>query len=135
MKTINSIQLLGYVGKDSTLTTTNQGLEVAGLSIATSTQKKGGDKITQWHNCVAFGKTAELVGQYAKKGARIYVEGEMQYSEYEKDGVSKISAKVVINNVSFIDFLGEGESMPRQQSQPRQAPKAVAAPFDSDIPF
>ena len=134
MRTINKITLLGYVGRDSELTVTAQGLEVAGLSVATSIVKKSGEKVTQWHNCVAFGKTAELVGQYARKGARIYIEGEMQYSEYEKEGVKMLSAKVVINTVSFIDFADSGE-----QKQAAPAPKKAAyqaAPIDdSDIPF
>lgn len=131
MRTINRIQLLGYVGRDSELTVTNQGLEVAGLSIATSTMKKNGEKVTQWHNCVAFGKTAELVAQYAKKGARIFVDGEMQYSDYEKDGVKMLSAKVVVNMVSFIDFDSETpKHAPAAQAQKRQE----AFP-DDDIPF
>lgn len=129
MRTINKIHLLGYVGKDCTMTTTAQGLEVAGLSLATSALKKNGEKVTQWHNCVAFGKTAELLAQYAKKGARMYVEGEMQYSEYEKDGVKMLSAKVVIHTTSFIDF-GE-DSEPKKTPTPAQKKED---PYD-DIPF
>ena len=134
MKTINKIHLLGYVGKDCTITHTAQGLEVAGLSLATSALKKSGEKVTQWHNCVAFGKTAELISQYAKKGYRVYVEGEMQYSEYEKEGVKMLSAKVVVNTVSFIDFDDS-----REQKQTAPAPKKAAYQAaqldDSDIPF
>lgn len=134
MRTINKITLLGYVGRDSELTVTAQGLEVAGLSIATSALKKSGEKVTQWHNCVAFGKTAELVAQYAKKGARIYVEGEMQYSEYDKDGVKMLSAKVVINTVSFIDFADSGEQ--KQAAPAAKKPAYQPAQLDdSDIPF
>lgn len=131
MRTINKIQLLGYVGRDPEMNATTQGLEVAGISIATSNVKKNGDKVTQWHNCVAFGKTAELVAQYAKKGSRIYVEGEMQYSEYEKDGVKMFSAKVVINAVSFIDFESD-----TPKSAPAQQRRQEKPPIDeSDIPF
>lgn len=133
MRTINKITLLGYVGRDSELNHTAQGLEVAGLSIATSNTKKTGEKVTQWHNCVAFGKTAEIIGQYAKKGARIYIEGEMQYSEYEKEGVKMLSAKVVINTASFIDFPDDAEQ--NQVAQPKKTAYKSAQIPDDGIPF
>lgn len=133
MLTVNKITLLGYVGGEPDSKTTAQGLNVTGLSVATSTKKKTGEQITQWHNCVAFGKTAELVNQYAKKGSKIYIDGEMQYSSYEKDGVKMTSSKVVINNVSFIDISDTQE--PRQQAAQRQKPRNEVQIDDSDIPF
>lgn len=129
MRTINKIHVLGYVGRDSELNKTSSGLEVAGVSIATSTLKKDGEKVTQWHNCVAFGKTAELLATYAKKGARIYVEGEMQYSEYEKEGVRMLSAKILISAMSFIDFEVDAAK------QQKPLPKKQETMDDDDFPF
>lgn len=134
MRTVNKITLLGYVGRDSEMTVTAQGLEVAGLSLATSALKKNGEKVTQWHNCVAFGKTAELLGQYAKKGCRMYVEGEMQYSEYEKEGVKMLSAKVVINTMSFIDFAAD-EEQKQSAPAPKKSAYQAAQIEDDGIPF
>lgn len=130
MRTINKIILLGYVGQDCNVNVTAQGLKVAGFSLATSIVKKDGAKVTQWHNCVAFAKTADIVEQFAKKGARLYIDGEMQYSEYEKEGVKMLSAKVVVNTISVIDFKEDDTS----RAAP-QAAKKQPAFDDSDFPF
>lgn len=135
MRTINRITILGYAGKDCVLNNTKSGVEVAGISIATSTKKTSGEQITQWHNCVAFGKTAELLAQFGRKGARMYVEGEMQYSDYEKDGVKMLSAKVLINTVSFIDFPEAQEETAKPVSYAHSPHAYNPADDGSGIPF
>ena len=130
MRTINKIIILGYVGQDCKVNQSSQGLPIAGFSLATSVKKKDGTEATQWHNCVGFGKTAEILGQFAKKGARLYIEGEMQYSEYEREGVKMLSAKVVVNTLSVIDF--------KESEAPKAAHNAAKKDFefdDSDVPF
>lgn len=140
MKSVNKVILMGAVGKDPEIRYTAQNLCVANFSLATSKKAKDKSDVTQWHNVVAFGKTGELVESYVSKGAKLYIEGELQYQEYEKDGVKRIATKVVIQDMSFLGDSGnQGASQGKQKasgSGKRAAPSP--APFemeDDSIPF
>jgi single-strand DNA-binding protein len=83
-----------------------KGTQIANFSIATSKEWKddSGEKQekTEWHNIVAFRKTAEIVGKYLTKGRQVYVEGELQTRSWEQDGVKKYRTEVIANNIQFV---------------------------------
>lgn len=106
---MNKAILHGNVGKDPVIKKLGE-TSVANFSIATQSFRKdqSGNKVTDWHNIVAWGKLAELSEKYIKKGSAIIVEGEIQYRNYDnKDG-----QKVYITEISAsaIHFTGKKES-------------------------
>lgn len=141
-KSINTVALLGHVGRDPKKVDLKGGNSLASFSLATS-RSMGRDKpeITQWHQCVAWGgeksKLADLVMQLVAKGSRVYVTGELRYREWEKDGVKHTSAEIVI-----ADFVLCGGTDGRSaQDSPYAKPgvparaKAVAAARNADEDF
>lgn len=101
MKYINRATIQGMIGKDPEFKTTSGGLPVVNFSIATTRKIKEVDT-TQWHRCVAFGKMADSIGQAVKKGFRIHVEGEIQYQDYEVEGIKRTSTKIVVTDASIL---------------------------------
>lgn len=139
MKSVNKVTLIGAVGKDPEVRYTQAGMAIANFSLATSKKNKEKNDVTQWHNVVAFQKTAELVEQYVKKGSKLYIEGELQYQEYEKDGERRFATKVVVNDMSFLGDNGNHSSNQGTQKAAGNSKKA-ASPVeeefdDSEIPF
>lgn len=128
MSSINKVILVGRVGKDPEVKQIPSG-SVANFSLATSEsyKDKNGEKVetTEWSNCVAFGKLAEIIGQYVAKGSLLYVEGKLKTDKYTKDGVDKYSTKIVINEMKMLGGKPEVAS----QSVP------VAALSLDDVPF
>jgi single-strand DNA-binding protein len=106
---VNKVILIGNLGRDPELRYIPSGQPVASFTVATSesyTDRSGArQKRTEWHNIVAWGKLAELCGQYLKKGRQIYVEGRISNRQYEaKDGSGKRSRTEIVAQV--IQFLG-----------------------------
>ncbi|WP_029034507.1 single-stranded DNA-binding protein [Salinimicrobium terrae] len=103
----NKVQLIGHVGNAPEILTMESGKKLAKFSIATNETYKNnkGEKITdtQWHNVVAWGKTAELIENYVPKGKEIGVEGKLTSRSYEdKDGIKKYITEVVCNEVLLL---------------------------------
>jgi single-strand DNA-binding protein len=100
---MNKVTLIGNVGKDPELRTIGDN-QVVSFSLATTRRfkDKDGNKVTDWHSVQAWGKTAELIAQYVHKGDRLAVEGEIQYREYEKDGVKRQAVNINCNEVEFL---------------------------------
>lgn len=101
----NSVRLVGRVGNTPETKTFDNSTKVT-LSLATSdfyyNDKKEKIETTQWHNIVAWGKTAELIQKYVEKGKEIAVEGKLTYRTYEdKEGVKRSITEIVINEVLF----------------------------------
>jgi single-strand DNA-binding protein len=139
MKSVNRVTLMGAVGKDPEIRHSQQGLCIASFSLATSKKQKDKDPVTQWHNIVAFGKTGELVESYVTKGSKLYIEGELQYQEYEKDGEKRYATKIVINDMSFLgDNSNQGATQGKQKAS-GSGKKASQPPLqefeDDSIPF
>jgi single-strand DNA-binding protein len=100
----NKVQLIGHVGNDPEILNLESGKKLAKFSIATNESYKNnkGEKITdtQWHNIVAWGKTAELIETYVPKGKEIGIEGKLTSRSYEdKDGVKKYITEVVCSEL------------------------------------
>lgn len=103
----NKVQLIGHVGNAPEILTLESGKKLAKFSIATNETYKNnkGEKITdtQWHNVVAWGKTAELIETYVPKGKEIGVEGKLTSRTYEdKDGIKRYVTEVVCNELLLL---------------------------------
>ena len=128
----NRAVVLGRVGKDPVIKHTTDGNQIASFSLATSSfSNRNGEKkeYTEWHNLVCYGRTAELVANYVKKGTQLLAEGSLKTSKYEKDGVERYTTQIV---VSSIQLLG-GNTVPSEKKEMFvPGPKEYG---DSDVPF
>jgi single-strand DNA-binding protein len=114
-KSVNKVILLGNVGKDPEIKATASGTVVATFSIATSERFK--DKTgnwqdrTEWHNLVAYQRTAEIVRDYVKKGNKLYIEGRLQTSSWDDKttGQKKYKTEIIVNDLSLLSGRGEGD--------------------------
>ena len=166
MASVNKVILVGNLGRDPEIRYMPSGEPVANITIATSSKYKSktGEMVeeTEWHRVTFFGKLAEIVGQYLKKGRPVYVEGRIKTRKYtDKDGVEKYATDVIANEMQMLggregmgepsqDEGGGYDSAPRR---PAPAPQRSAAPapaarqapaprpasgfddMDDDIPF
>jgi single-strand DNA-binding protein len=119
MASLNKTILIGYLGRDPEITYTPSGICCCRLSIATTenwNDKNTGEKRekTEWHKVVFWGKPAEIIGKYMTKGKQMYVEGRLQTSSYEKDGVTRYSTDII--GAGF-QFLGGGQEQTQGQQQ------------------
>lgn len=118
---INKVILVGNVGRDPEMQSTPSGQSVAKFSVATSRKWKSRDgerkEETQWHNCVAWGRTAEVIAQYVTKGKQLYVEGRMQTNSWEdrETGKKQYRTEVIVENFQFLGGKSDG-SQQRQSS-------------------
>lgn len=131
---LNKAMLIGNVGKDPEISTYGDGNNVARLSLATSekrTDKTTGavTNVTQWHNVVAFGKLAEIIEKYVKKGSKLYVEGQIRYEDYtDKEGVKKTFTRIYADVVRMLDSKRDDEQA--------ATPAATSpAPFADGLPW
>jgi single-strand DNA-binding protein len=152
---INKVILVGNLGKDPEIRYTPSGAAVANITLATSESwkdKQTGEQQerTEWHRVVFFGRLAEIVGEYLKKGAQIYVEGKIKTDKYQdkETGQDRYSTNIVGNEMQMLGGRGSGSSMSGSdmnfdQSQPAAkasggspaAPVGITDDFDDDIPF
>jgi len=104
----NKVQLIGHLGFDPEIKTLANGTKVARISLATTDYWKDnkGEKQsdTQWHRLSVWGKTAEIVEQYLKKGSQLMVEGRLKYDEYlDKEGQKRYTTEIVVNDLMLLD--------------------------------
>ena len=145
---INHVVVAGRLGRDPELKQTPQGTQVASFSIATNRNwkdKNTGEKReeTEWVNCVAWGRTAEVIAQYFTKGKEIYIEGRMQTRSWEKDGQKRYSTEVVVGSFQFVGSANAQTTGGVAPSEDQPAPAAdvptVEYPDEDinpdDIPF
>jgi single-strand DNA-binding protein len=133
------LTLLGNLSRDPELVTTKGGTVLCRFSVPHN-YKRGEDENVTWFNCVAFGKSAEFVNQYFKKGKPILVKGRVELHTWEaNDGGQKTDLQVVVDRVSFVpsDFSEKDEGQREEPSQTergrqRQEP---AAKKSSDSPW
>ncbi len=168
MASVNKVIIVGNLGRDPEIRYMPSGDAIANIAVATSYKSKDRNtgeqkELTEWHRISFFGRLAEIVGQYLKKGSSVYVEGRLQTRKYtDKDGVEKYATDIIAEQMQMLggrqgmgDAGGGGgmddsgyDGQP-QQSRPapaRQAPPAPAArpapkpapnfsDMDDDIPF
>jgi single-strand DNA-binding protein len=114
-KSINSVTILGNVGNLPEIRSTGGGTTVASFSIATSYKAKDREEVTTWHNITAFGRTAEIVRDYVRKGSKLYVEGRLDNQQWEKDGQQHYKTVIIVNELVMLDGGAKREE-PRQEN-------------------
>jgi single-strand DNA-binding protein len=164
MASVNKVIIVGNLGRDPEIRYMPSGDAIANIAVATSYKSKDRNtgeqkETTEWHRISFFGRLAEIVGQYLKKGSSVYVEGRLQTRKYtDKDGVEKYATDIVAENMQMLggrqgmggdagmDDGGYDSAPSRPAPAPRQAPAAPAArpapkpapnfsDMDDDIPF
>lgn len=108
-RSVNRITLVGNVGSDPDIRHTAAGTPVAHLSLATNRRfrRNGEDQErTDWHRLTFWARSAETVERYVRRGARLYVEGRLEYGSYERDGQSVPTADVIVHEFMFLDPAG-----------------------------
>ena len=155
-KSVNKVILLGNLGKDPEVKYTPSGVPVAKFSLATNERykDKGGEwqDRTEWHNIVAWQRLAEIVGEYVKKGSKIYIEGRLQTSSWEdkQSGEKKYRTEIIASDLVLLSGRGEGgggggehegrssrgaaanSSFDQRTHEDEHAPTEIT---DEDIPF
>lgn len=145
MASLNKVTLIGHLGRDPEMRTFPSGDRAANVSIATTEKwkdKQSGEmkEATEWHNLVFTGRMAEIVGEYLEKGSQIYVEGSLRTRKWEKDGVTRYSTEIRVNELKMLGGR-EGGERPAPAPRPAAAPRAAApassgfADMDDDIPW
>jgi single-strand DNA-binding protein len=147
-KTVNKVLLLGNVGKDPEIASTNGGTLVAKLSLATSERFK--DKQgewqdrTEWHNLIAYARGAEILRDYVRKGSKLYVEGRLTTRSWDdKESGKKIyRTEIVVGDISLLSDGGRsGKTASDQRPSRDERPDEPAGGFDGlgitddDVPF
>jgi len=151
---VNKVILIGNLGSDPEVRYLANGDAVANVSLATSESWK--DKATgqpqertEWHRLVFYRRGAEVVGQYLKKGSKIYVEGSLRTRQWEKDGVKHYTTEVIASSMQMLDRPGEAQDGGQPAANRAASPKRDARParddaqgepagfdgFDDGIPF
>jgi single-strand DNA-binding protein len=133
-KSVNKVILVGNLGKDPEIKYTPSGTPVAKFSLATNERYK--DKAgewqdrTEWHNIVAWQRLAEIVGEYVKKGAKIYIEGRIQTSSWDdkQSGEKKYRTEIIAQDLVLLG--GRGEGVGDGESRASRGASASTAGFD-----
>ena len=165
MASVNKVIIVGNLGRDPEIRYMPSGDAIANIAVATSYKSKDRNsgeqkELTEWHRISFFGRLAEIVGQYLKKGSSVYVEGRLQTRKYtDKYGIERYATDIIAENMQMLggrQGMGGGDSYSADDSYdappsrpapaPRQAPPAPAArpqpkpapnfsDMDDDIPF
>lgn len=150
-KGLNTVYLIGNLGRDPETRYTPNNTAVTNFSVATAESEKRGERWedhTEWHNVVCFGRTAEVASEYLRKGSRVHIQGKLRTSSWEKDGVKKYRTEIICRDLTMLD----GKSDRTQQSgggnkgwqtggswgaqPPAKSDNAQSqADFDDEIPF
>jgi len=135
---LNRCEFIGRLGKDPEQRYMPNGKAVTKFSIACGDDYKdqNGEKVqrTEWVTLVAFGRLAEVIAEYLRKGSKIYVAGKIHTNKWDKDGQTHYSTEIVVNQMQMLDSNRNGTNAPA--SEPASEPDmASAGDFDSDIPF
>lgn len=123
----NKVIMIGNMVKDPELRRTNSGKAVCTFTIAVKRRRQD---VTDFHDCVAWEKTAETISQYFYKGKEILVEGEMQKRSYEKDGQKRWVAELRVDTFGFVGRKDDGE-----RTQFSDAQYTESDDEDGDLPF
>src|SRR5437660_11860418 len=137
MKSVNKVILIGNLGKDPEVQSTQSGLPVARLTLATNERFK--DKRgewqdgTEWHNVVLWQRLAEIAGEYLKKGSKVYVEGRLQTRSWDDKNTNqkKYMTEVVVSDLVLLGGRGEGAA---QEAGAARSRGAAANDFDQRRP-
>ncbi len=152
-KGINKVILIGHLGADPEVRHMPNGTAVANINLATSESWK--DKVTgepqdrtEWHRVVLFQRLAEIVAEYLKKGAKVYIEGRLQTRKWQDKttGQDRYTTEIIANEMQMLDSRGSSNkesasftpnnsyaARPKQEAS--QSVEMASEAFDDDIPF
>jgi single-strand DNA-binding protein len=160
MKSVNKVILIGHLGKDPEVKYTQGSMPVAKFTLATNERQKDKDgqwqDRTEWHNIVAFQRTAEVVGEYLKKGRQVYIEGSLRTGSWDdkETGKKMYKTDILVNDLVLLGggrgeggggaYAGSsrgaavssgGSNLDQSAPEPEHAPVASSPITDEDIPF
>ena len=152
MASVNKVILVGNLGADPETRYMPSGDAIANIRIATTDKwkdKASGEmkEATEWHRISFFGRLAEIVGQYCKKGSQIYVEGRIRTRKYQdkETGQDRYSTEIVAESMQLLGSRqGQGDAPPKEYSGggggaggggAKKAPAGGFGDMDDDIPF
>ncbi len=143
--TINKVIIIGRLGKDPDMRYAPSGTAIASFSVATNHSVKDAEgswnEQTEWHNIKTFGRQAEFVGEYLKKGRQVFLEGRLQTSSWEdQGGQKKYRTEIIASNVQFIGSKSDSDSTeapPAKETNEPAPDDQVSAPpaEEDDLPF
>jgi single-strand DNA-binding protein len=155
-KSVNKVILIGNLGKDPEVKFTPSGTPVAKFSLATNERFKDKEgqwqDRTEWHNITAWARTAEIAGEYLKKGNKVYIEGSLRTHSWDdkQTNQKKYMTEIIVNDLVLLGGRGEGAGDSAGQARgaaaasgnnfdqrtPEPDPAAASSPIsDEDIPF
>lgn len=145
---VNKVILIGNLGRDPEMRYTPAGAAVASVTLATTESwkdKQSGEnqERTEWHRVVFYQRLAEIVGEYLRKGSKIYLEGRLQTRKWQdKGGQDRYTTEIIAESMQMLDSGRSGQhsnAEPNIASDkaelPYSAPTEPAGEFDDDIPF
>lgn len=153
MAGVNKVIIVGNLGRDPETRYTASGSAITNITVATSESwkdKNTGQKEerTEWHRVVFFSKLAEIAAQYLRKGSKVYIEGSLRTSSYEKEGQKHYRTDIVANEMQMLDSRGTNNtgapanneeyatgSSSRAPAAQSEQPAGNFDQFDDDIPF
>ena len=140
-RSVNRVTLLGNVGKDPEIRSTPGGVMVASFGLATSDRQKDAQgnwqDRTEWHNLVAFTRTAEIVRDYVKKGSKLYIEGKIQTRSWDdkESGQKRYRTEIIVNELVLLSSREEGSGGASASGYSRPASSGSStASFDQRPP-
>lgn len=153
MSSVNKVIIVGSIGRDPECKVLQDGTHVANLSVATNkswVDKKTGNKQSEveWHSLVFYGRTAEIAGQYCKKGGLIYIEGRLKTRKWQdQNGVDRYKTEIIVDVLQLLGSKSESHQSESNTSSKAYAdvrnkpiqqvmrnPKNISD-FEDDIPF
>ena len=145
MSSYQQVTILGNVGRDPEVKYSADGKAIVNLSVATSRKWKSQDgekhEETEWHRITFFGRSAEVVGEFIRKGNRFFCTGYLKTRKWQdKDGNDRYTTEIIGEQFQLLDRNdgGDREEAPApRQSKPAAKPQRAAVPadMDDDIPF
>ncbi len=145
---LNKVMIIGNLGADPEIRHTGDGRAVANLTVATNERWKSRDgdqqERTEWHKVVAFGKLAEIIEKYMKKGSNAYFEGRIQTRKWQdKEGQDRYTTEIVADQMTMLgggsggggNYSSNQSSASSSSSSMKPTPVTEDTPFDDEIPF
>ena len=144
---LNRVTLIGNLGRDPEVRSTQSGDSVANLSLATTERWKdrnSGEKRerTEWHRLTLWGALADVAGKYLAKGSKVCVEGKLETRKWQKDGQDRYTTEIRVTNLVMLDAKKQDSAEDYQAAKDGNYDRAQQGPntdkpadFDDEIPF
>jgi single-strand DNA-binding protein len=145
MSSVNKVILVGNLVRDPEIKYNSTGLCIGNISVATNSYSKDKKQDTEYHRVVLFGKLAEVVGQYAKSGKSLYIEGKLKTKKFQdKEGKDKYVTEIIADDVQFLGAKSDIVTSPESTSVNKESkstikdigkPRFSLDDYSDEIPF